>query len=210
MQVNLGFGERKCFSEELASDKPVLVDFQAGAGLSDMDIDLFVTDDRGVVVLHQSGLSHHKTTLDSPQKQLLLHRQHFQDEAQGPAVSTPGFHTYRFCVMHQALPGQVGAQEKRRITFAIRSANENAWKLARGEHTNNMHSHIQKLEDEVSDLMGKMDALREKERLLTMTNETTSRFLTRVSMLTSLFVMIVGMLQLELTEGVLRERKFIH
>lgn len=194
MQLALGFGERKCFSEEVPTDRPLLVDFRTAAGVANMDLDLFVTNTEGQVVFHKSGLSHHRTTLEYHTAQHL-----------------PALTTYRFCLMHQTIPGQIMEKAERKVEFDIRPAvkERDTAQLVRRDQTDNAHQNLRLLEGEIAELVEMMDMLREQEQLLTSTNESTSRFLMTVNSLTSLFVLSVGMLQLEMVQGVLKQRKFI-
>lgn len=200
LQLGMYFGDRKCFLEDVQSDRPLHIDFHAVGGMVEMELDLFITDALGTVVWHKSGLSHHKVTLDAP------------DTRSGARVEGgPRMETYRFCVMHQTLPGQIDTGAQRRVIFDIWSGRVGGKveDIARLGDVNKANGHIKKLEEDVLDLVGKMDLLKEEEQLLTMRNEYTSRFLIMVNSLASMLVMAVGALQLEAIQGVLRERKFI-
>lgn len=194
MQFALGFGERKCFSEEVPTDRPLLVDFHTAAGASNMDLDLFVTNTEGQVVFHKSGLSHHRATLE-----------------QHTVQHMPAFTAYRFCLMHQTIPGQIMERAERKVEFEIRPVvrEGDAARLVRRGQADNAYQNLRRLEGEIMELVEMMDALRKQEQLLTSTNESTSRFLMTLSSLASLFVLVVGMLQLEMVQGVLKQRKFI-
>lgn len=204
MQMAIGFGERKCFSEDLPVQRPILIDFRASAGQSDMDVDLFVTDSRGQVVFHKSGLSHHRATFHTPDG--------LNNDVDANSYGhAPRFATFRFCVMHQILQGQVKEAVERRIVFNVRSGSTKKENndIAKFNDVDRANSHIRKLEEDILVLVDKMDVLREQERILTLKNESTSSFLTTVSSLTSLLVLGVGLLQFEMMQGVLKERKVI-
>lgn len=204
LKMKIDFGERKCFTEDVNAHRPVLLDFRASAGHSDMDVDLFVTDHKGKVVFHKSGLSHSRATigpvLDPP-------------ESHGSLTAyAPQYVTYRFCFMHQVVPGQVAENVERHIDFRVSSAPARREKegLITFRDTDRSNAQIHKLEEEILLLVEKMDVIREQERFLTLKNDSTSRFLTTVSSLTSSLVIAVGILQLEFVQSILRQRKMIH
>lgn len=202
LQIALGFGERKCFSEEVPTDRSLLVDFHSAAGTASMDLDLFVTNTEGQVVLHKSRLSHIRATLEPAG--LIHHKDH-------AARHAPSLTTYRFCLMHQTMPSQIMERAERKVDFEIRpaAAERDVSQILSGGQMDTAHESLRQLESEITMLVEVMDAMREQEQVLTSANESTSRFLTTVSSLTSLFVLSVGMLQLEVVQAVLKYRKFI-
>lgn len=201
MQIMLQFGERKCFSEEVPTDYPIAIDFHTAAGENDMDLDLFVTDTVGRVRLHKSGLSHLRSTLEP------LEQEEETYNGQGKA----SFTTYRFCLMHQTIPGQVAHQSGRRVEFNIQplSYHVNRTNPLTHSHVGSTREKLAEMEHEIMSLMQKIDVLREQERVLTDMNEGTSHYLLRISSITSLIVLGTGYVQISYLRDVLRKRKFI-
>lgn len=199
LQMTLGFGQRKCFSEDLSVHRPILLDFRTSAGRTDMSVDLFVTDPRGHVIYHQTGLTHKHATVEPPVKLLVM------------GGKLPDVLPFRFCVMHQAMPSQIVERTERRIAFSIRSGatKEEKHDLIRARDVVKTGGNLRKLEEQVLQVLDKVDVLREQERLLTLKNETTTSFLTTSSSFCSLLVVLVGVLQVDYIRGIMRKRKLV-
>lgn len=204
MQIELKFRERKCFQETVEPGRSIKCDFHASDGLRDMQIDLFVANSRGRVVAHRTGLSHYKFSLSSTSE---LER----DSALLQGAQSPPGETFRFCVMHQGINGQIPDNVTRKITFNIRLAmrKEDTALLVKKDTANATIQNLRELKDAVRYLIAKMDRLREAEATLSSLNASTTQQLLHFSSLTSIFVLVLGFLQTEAIQVVLRNRKLL-
>lgn len=203
MQMELRFGERKCFNEDVPIDRRILVEFHCAAGSKPMELDLFVTNMNGKVLIHKSGLSHLRTTIEAPK---VPHKSLYG------SYHKAIFTTYRFCLMHQTVPSQVAAETGRKVEFRIRAAaveSDSSGALQAGQASDTQGA-LHELEGEVIELLKNMDSLNEEERLLAMTNEAMSRFVVTLGSLSSLVVLAVGTLQLEIIQIIFKNRRLIH
>ena len=182
LTFELGFGERKCFSEDLPPDTRTLGTVHVASGHGDMTLDLFVADARGKVYFHRANVDTVKFS--------------FVTGAGSPHTRE----SYRFCVVNQVPAHAVrpAANVVRRVTLEVDrlrpSTDSPAARIAKQEHVDKVYSSFMTVQNDIEDLIEKIDELREREEHLSRANDDTSSTIFRISLVACLFTIITGLL----------------
>lgn len=198
LQIGMTFGSRKCFTEQIPRGAKVYADFHSSSLATPLEIDVFITNERGVVVAHKSALTAHKFTIDgSP------------SNAQGG----PRWETYRICLLHQPHPHQVAIEGLTLISFKIRAGGagveEKGLQILESKHVDFVKDKIRLVEEDLNLVLGRMDDIRVQEEALFRHNRATATQLVSLSSVTSIVIVLIGFLQFDAVKSALRKRKFI-
>jgi emp24/gp25L/p24 family/GOLD len=177
----LGYGARKCLSEDVPPLANVRGELHVAGGAGDMSLDLFVSNPRGVVYFHKADASAVKYT--------------FKSGAFEAHTTEP----YRFCIVHQVHPNSAASTDVlRRVTLTVQvetPASKHAISsLATKDHVAKAQQTFQDVSNEVDVLIAQLDDLRIKEQALSDVNDDTSRTIVRITIIAALFTVATGVL----------------
>lgn len=182
LTFELPYGQRKCFSEDLPPDIEVRGTVHVASGQGEMTLDLFVSDMRGVVYFHKSNVDSVKFSFRTG---------HFPSHTR---------EAFRFCVVNQvsANAAHPSARVVRRVTLEVETVKDrhdtSTSRLAKQDQVDKVYSSFLGVQNDVDDLIEKMDELRVKEQKLNDINESTSATIFRISLVACLFTILTGVL----------------
>lgn len=191
LQLEMGFGERKCIAESIPSNTRVKGDFRVSAGQGDMQIGLTVRGQQGQIYYNQPSLSAHKFEFRTP---------HYGSRDE----------TFNFCLYHQPPHGtRADSRLRRKISFAIDYGMraEEADKLVKTKHVDDVHSKIARLDGQVDDILRVMDILRANENEISMRNQDTNQRVLWYSLCACLLMLCVGTFQMHHFKSFFKQRK---
>lgn len=200
IQISVGPTSRKCFTEQVPRGATIYVELRTSSARNPVDITLVVTNEHGHIVSQKSPITHNKVTIVPPTNDNPYYAQRNPLE------------TYRFCLIPHPPRNQMRPEETR-ISYSIKigGGGIGAQKvdLLKTSHIEQTNQKIRQLDDSINTLLFGMDSLRKQEDILSQQNAATSRHLVTVSILTSIVVVAVGILQFDAVKEVLRKRKII-
>ncbi|KAI0558440.1 emp24/gp25L/p24/GOLD [Gracilaria domingensis] len=145
-----------------------------------LDIDVFVTNERGVVVAHKAAVSDHKFTIPGSAQ----------------THSNPALEGYRFCFLNQIHPHQVVTKGETRVSFNVRfgagGKGVQRVELLKRDQIETTNDKIRNLEDDLNRVLVQMDDLKEQEDILS-----------------RIVIIAIGALQFDALKATLRQRKVI-
>lgn len=194
LTFDLPYGSRKCVSEEVPPVADVKGEVHVSGGNGDMSLDLFVSDPRGVVYFHRAAVNSVKFSFKSGTF----------DERQTQ--------NYRFCVVHQVHPNSAARTDvSRRVSLDVSvetaKVKEDLKLLASKGDLTRVQERFQTLYKEVDEIIGRMDVLREREKLLNAANEDTSRVVVRVTIVAGIFTIMTGVLNFVSLKSFFKSKK---
>lgn len=182
LTFELPYGQRKCFTEDLAPSTTTRGTVHVASGTGEMTLDLFVSDARGVVHFHKADVGSVKFSFRT---------------APGPAHVRE---MYRFCVVNQVHPHAAGGAGRtvRRVTLRVEEVQERGeltlGRIAKQEHVDKVYSSFLSVSSDVDGLIEKMEELRAKEQTLSEVNERTATTILRISLIACIFTIGTGVL----------------
>jgi emp24/gp25L/p24 family/GOLD len=181
LTFELGYGARKCMSEDMPPLAQVRGELHVAGGAGDMSLDLFVSNPRGVVYFHKADANAVKYSFKTG------------------AFEAHSTEAYRFCVVHQVHPNAaVRTDVTRRVSLTADvetpAAKSAIRSLATSDHVSKAQDSFQEVSNEVDTLIARLDDLRVKEQALSEINEDTSRTIVRITVIAALFTIATGVL----------------
>lgn len=149
------------------------------SGTGEMSLDLFVSDQRGVVQFHKSNVNSVKFSFTTG-----VYEEHTRQ-------------VYRFCVVNQVNANAAQPRDKdvaRRVTLEVEEVvGEKASEgLAKQVQMDKVYQSFLTVSSEVNGVIEKMEELRAKEQKLSELNEITSAVILRISIVASLVTVMTG------------------
>ncbi len=192
---DLGYGQQKCFTEDLPPVTIVRGDVHIASGKGEMRLDLFVTNQQGVLAFHKSDVNAVKFSF------------------QTGAYDRHTTQLYRFCVVNQVhgLSGMPPGDVFRRVTMQIdvmsASRGNAVGGLATRDHVTKLQQSFHEVSGEVDRLIESLDELRAKEQQLTDVNANTSTMIVRISIIACLFTILTGVLNVMSLKSFFKQKK---
>lgn len=197
VQISMMFGARKCFMEQVPRGATIYAEVHTFSASNPLDIDVFITNERGIVVANKAAITDHKFTIQG------------STNNQGK----PPFETYRLCFLHQPHPHQVTTPGETRVSFNVRigggGVGAQRVELLKRDHMDLTNDKIHNLEQDLNRLLLQIDDLKHQEEMLSRYNSATSRHLVTLSSLTSVIIVAIGVMQFDAVKLALRKRKVI-
>ncbi|CAN8065202.1 unnamed protein product [Agarophyton chilense] len=197
MQFAMSFAEKKCFMEHVPRGSTVYAEVRTSSTANPLDIDVFVSNERGSVVAHKSAVTEHKFTIPGS----------------GQNHGNPALEMYRFCFLHQIHPHQVMIKGETRVSFSVRfgagGRGVKKVELLKQGQIESTNDKIRNLEDDLNRLLTQIDDLKQQEATLSQYNSATSKHLVTLSSLTSIVIIAIGALQFDAVKVTLRQKKVI-
>lgn len=197
VQISMKFGARKCFMEQVPRGATIYAEVRTFSAANPIDIDVFITNERGIVVANKPAITEHKFTIQGTTN----------NQGKSP------FETYRLCFLHQPHPHQVKTPGETRVSFNVRvgggGVGAQRVELLKRDRMDLTNDKIQTLEQDLNRLLLQMDDLKHQEEILSRYNSATSRHLVTLSSLTSVIIVAIGVMQFDAVKVALRKRKVI-
>lgn len=200
MQLEIQYGTKKCFTEQVPRGANIFAEFNIASGATPMALDLFVHNERGGLIAHETSVSHYKLTIPSHH-----HARSLADE------HGPPFEIFRFCLLHHLHPNDPRLSGYRRVFFDIKNDGLllNQKHLVFTHDTDDTSRKIRELEESLKNVLFRLDDLNIQEGNLSQANDTTSSHVVLVSSLTSVVILAVGLIQFDFIKGTLKSSKVI-
>eukprot|EP00177_Eucheuma_denticulatum_P006033 GFKZ01011005.1.p1 GENE.GFKZ01011005.1~~GFKZ01011005.1.p1 ORF type:complete len:237 (+),score=6.63 GFKZ01011005.1:202-912(+) len=195
LTFELPYGQRKCFSEDLPPYTVTRGTVHVSSGSGEMSLDLFVSDQNGVVQFHKSDVNTVK----------------FSFRSGSYPVHTRQM--YRFCVVNQVHAGSANTMPgsvTRRVTLKVEPVYEGEMagreqhqsdgsgtavsRLAKQGHVDKVYQSFLEVSNDVDGLIERMEELRAEEEMLTAANERTAGVILKISVVACTLTIATGVL----------------
>lgn len=197
LTFELPYGQRKCYSEDLAPSTDIRGEVHVAGGRGEMKLDLFVSDAGGTVYFHKSDVNALKFSFKT---------------GVAPSHSKTGTQSYRFCIVNQVHPHSAAASNvARRVTLVVEALDKvragDMAKLATQGHVEKVQDKFGEVSRKVDEIIDRIDDLRVQEQALSDVNEDTSRMIMRISVLACLFTIATGALNFMSLKSFFKQKK---
>lgn len=193
---DLGYGQQKCFTEDLPPESNIRGSVRVGSsgGTSDMRLDVYVTNPSGVVSFHKADVNAVKFSFKSGTFEKYTAQAH------------------RVCIMHQvdhrsSAPRGAFRRVTLEIDVATSAPDPTINSLASRQHADKLQQHFHEVSADINRLIETMDELRVGEGKMTSTNSSTSRLILRISVLACLLTVVAGALNVMALKSFFKQKK---
>lgn len=196
LAFEVDYGGRKCIYEEVPPSTQIKGEFHVSGGTGEMELDLFITDPRGVVYFNKQNMDTQKFSFKSGQ--FIKHTKQ----------------KYKFCVLHQVHQHAARMPRvKRRVSFSVeieqsRRAKKKA-QVATGSQVDSAHEKLADLEDDLDTLLGEFDGIREEEQVITDIGTNTTSTILRYSVLSIAITLLTGFLNHYYLRSFFKQKKLM-
>ena len=196
LTFDLPYAGQKCFSEDFQPRTTVKgkVHVATGRGGADMKLDVYVTNQQGVVSFHRADVNTVAFTFVTGD---------FAAHTTAP---------YRVCVLHQTgayTAHPPAGQVYRRITLDLAAVRRQAdtSTLATKSHADRTIQSFHDVSLSVDRLIDAMDEIRAREQALSDVGTDTSTLIVRISLVASLFTILTGLLNFITLKSFFKQKK---
>ena len=181
LSLEVDYGSRKCIYEDFPPNTQVTGEFHVSGGHGEMDLDLFVTDPRGVVFYNKQNLQ---------SQQYSFRTGHY------PQHTTQ---TFKFCVVHQIHhQASRASRVKRQVSFTIETKRQKgatrSSQVATGKQLETASERFSDIEVELDILLGDLDEMREHEQVISEIGTRTTKTILFYSLLSIVVTLLTGFL----------------
>jgi hypothetical protein len=202
-------GARRCFTEDLPTNARITGELHVASGKGVMEIDLWITTLSGLVIYHNRAADHGKFSFITARVEKMQYSGVDDEEEDGFDFQDE---TYRICLEHQYRSDAVQPDgAKRSIYFNLHNSfleiDSEAHNLARSGKTDTLQNNMRNVHDALSNIIGDLSHLQQRERVLVKRLNVTSSRVTYLACLSILIAMITSIMQLQFFKSYFKQRK---
>lgn len=207
-------GQRRCFTDELPSSTRITGETRIADGKSDMEIDVWVTTQKGTVLYHRRAADHGKFSFTTPAIAKDHHDDVLEDDEQYSYDDEDPYEedTFRICIEHQQVPSRAHpAGTRRLVSFVLHQAfnglKEPAQGAASAEDTDHLQLTMREMHTTLSGMIGDLTQLQRRERNLTARMQRTSWRVTAMAVWSVLMMILTSAVQFKYYQGYFKRKK---
>lgn len=175
-----------------------------------MEIDVWITTQKGVVLYHKRAADHGKFTLRTP----LVSKEHHDDVLDDDYDYDDPYEedTYKICIEHQQPPSRAHPVGTRRmVSFVLHQAfnglKEKGDSAAAASDTDRLQATMREMHTTLSGMIGDLSQLQRRERKLTSRMQKTTSTITYLAILSLLVTVATSAMQYRYYQGYFKQKK---
>lgn len=174
-----------------------------------MEIDVWITTQKGAVLYHKRAADHGKFTFRTP----AISKDHDDDVLDDYDYDEPYEEdTYKICIEHQQPPSRAHPMGTRRmISFVLHQAfnglKEKGENVAAASDTDRLQASMRQIHTTLSGMIGDLSQLQRRERTLTTRMQKTTSTITYLAILSVVVTVATSALQFKYYRGYFKQKK---